>query len=93
VSPVCSKTDRRAYWSYVRVCLAAQCSPMPALRWLLLTEKSVEDHVRFWREKETQGLRSPLFFESEDESDHNRPWAQKARTHRPDSAQLAEIGQ
>ena len=65
---------------------------MPALHWLLLTEKSVESHVRFWRDKETRGLRSPLFFDSED-SDHNRPWAKKARTHRPDSEQLAEIGE
>jgi hypothetical protein len=90
---ICSKTDRRAYWAYVRVCLAAQCSPLSAHEWMLSTERSVEEHVRFWREKETRGLHNALFFESEDHSDHNTPWAKKARTHRPDSAQLAEIGE
>src|SRR5215472_5224142 len=33
--------NRRAYWSYVRLSLAAQIAPLSARDWLLLSEKSV----------------------------------------------------
>src|SRR5690348_16842046 len=86
----CSRTDRRAYWTYVRVCLAAQCSPLSALQWMTLTDRSVQEHVRFWGVKESRGR---LFVEVAEDSDHDRPWAKKARTHRPDSVMLAHIGE
>lgn len=89
--PICSKTDRRAYWAYVRVCLAAQHSPMSALHWMLSTEKSVDGHGRCWRLRECS--KNPVALEVKETSDHHRPWAKKARTHRPDSVMLAHIGE
>lgn len=89
--PVCSKTDRRAYWAYVRVCLAAQCSPLSALHWMLSTEKSVDWHWQRWRRRECS--KNPVALEVKEASDHHRPWAKKARTHRPDSVILAHIGE
>lgn len=87
----CSKIDRRAYWNYVRTCLAAQCSPMSALHWMLLTQSSVDFAVKKWAAKENGALRAKTHFDSDDE--RNQPWAKKARTHRPDSEMLAHIGE
>jgi hypothetical protein len=87
---VCSKTDRRAYWNYVRVCLAAQCSPMSALHWTLLTQKSADFAVKRWTDKERAVLKAQVCFEN---SAHDLPWAKKSRTHRPDSEMLAHIGE
>ncbi len=87
----CSKTDRRAYWNYVRFSLAAQCSPMSARHWMLLTQSSVDFAVKKWAAKEKAVLRARVCFDSA--SDHDRPWAKKARTPRPDSVMLAHIGE
>ncbi len=83
---VCSKTDRRAYWNYVRVCLASQCSPMSALQWMLMTQSSVEFAFKQFKQREKG--RAPI-----EDSQHDPPWAKKARTHRPDSVMLAHIGE
>lgn len=45
---IVSAIDRRAYWSYVHVCLSAQVSPMSALEWMASTEKGVEWHWKRW---------------------------------------------
>src|SRR5450631_303740 len=47
-----SRTDRRAYWSYVRICLAVQAAPMSALHFSLLTDKSVCKSVQSWKRRE-----------------------------------------
>lgn len=97
-------TIRWAYWRYVRVTLAAQeepnyakkkyrkplpVRPMTTLQWGLLTDESVRKSIKFWQARECG--RFNVFVEDEDE--HNRPWAKKARTHRPDDVMIGHIAE